>query len=290
MKLQNISDSVVIVGNPMKYYGTLLPGQSIVLDDSMEDDMTVFSMIERGYLVKLKDGQKPAPFTLKPKPVQQHVSLIRDREVPLKGGVDSEAVSAITEGVDTMDGDPVPMNASTIKPKKPGLATPPRVPQTKHVTPGKGQEIVGQQLIKKGGKSTPANIVRTKQEIITLANGGKIIRTSSASPELGLDTGDIGSMIVGSGVPGQAQMVSIRDLNEAQLNILAEQTKKLLEDNDKQKRLLTIVNNYPAKDKEWRAQLIENTVDVDMLKVLLKIEKSGQIAVKIRSKLKKLEQ
>ena len=262
MRLINTTDAVVVVATPGAHYATLKPGEVVAMSDDMRDDSTIASMIGSGFLKEIKSGQPIPKIIPIAKQNQTHISLIKSQEVQLDN---STVVSRIKTGRDV----------------------------TKMNIPGVNiEEADGTMLIKSGSKSSkPAKIftVSPKQAEQRDGNKTKIIKQVMQTKEaaLGMDNGEA-MIIVPSDVPGQGKAVPMSKLTMEQLERIKDQTTNVLESAKKQKKQIQIINTYQGMDVEKRKSLIDNATDVDTLATMAKLEKSGALIMKIRSKIKKL--
>ena len=271
MRLVNVSDVVVNLADASVNHGTLKPKEVKAYPDSLMDSPIVDFFVQNGYVQVLKEGESvPKLNAPTKKHAQQHISLVQSKEVNL-APVTNTSVSAVKSGKDSI----VP-------------AIPPKgLPSGDEVEEGDGTL-----LVKQGSKSKPTKFVSMSSKDAEAKSGNKtnIIKRTQAGGDAPLAAGDDEAMIiVPSDIPGQGKAVPMRQLTEEQLGLIQKQTYNLLEGAKKDKALLQITNSYRGMDVDKKKSLIDNTSDLDKLQVMLNLENSGAIMMKIKGRINRVK-
>lgn len=267
------------------HVATIYPGQSATLEDNFGADPQVNYFVGKGILQVVPAGQRVPSF--KPAPVrtpQPAISHIRSVEVPLaRGG--QNVVSAVNDGPDFYNG---PMDGMT----------PASAPGAAPVQPDPNIEVIGQSLVHRGGRAQLTNMV--KANVPQSPSQPNIIRMQSPGREAALDQGmtqnpllmgmqsgqiqDSAQMIVGSPIPGQAQLVPVDDMLTQQLDVMQAQMNQIWNEHVKQRKYWQIVGSYPLMEDAKREGLIQNVMDPDILRGMAAGEKSGVLLTRIINK------
>lgn len=266
MIIQNVSKMFIVLADSTKHYGSLKPGQKIFLDDSMIEVDCISSPIASGLIKVIQQGGKPEPI----------VSVA----VPARAAKVEELISKFSK----REAEDDETDEGTVTPFK-------REQSSDFTPPSKGKqtvEDVGQKLVR--GKTVKKKLVPmvkpTEEAKGEVVKKPRVIKMQGDGGEVALDNGSIdGALIVNeSGIPGQARVVSINEMNDQDLVKAAKMTNQILEEAAKDRKLAI----YMSGDQSVREKFIENTKDVEFLKEVATIEWQGDVAKLVRAKLSEL--
>jgi len=276
VKIQNVTENVLVIGTAAEHIATLKPGEHKSLPDEKGNDPTISTMVNSGWLKTYKDDQPVSAIETPVRVAQNVVSLIKDREIPIRT---AGAVSLLKDTRDSSE--ELPSNEETLRQSSVKIDASGKI---QPLPEGMATVGDGSMLIKMGGKTKPAGIVNVAA---LKADKTKIIKTKATSKELNLDTANMGQVFINpSGIPGQGKLMNISDLSDDQLEMIRQKTTEMVEGAKRDRKLMQIVNNYQDLEAEKRRTFIEDFDDPEILATMLKLEKSPALVMKIKAKLR----